>query len=674
MDIQPNVKLKTYSYYIKQNKQFNILNWMTDISKNIYNNTLFIYKVYNIYQNNIYNDVYNFIMANNLHLKYIKVDNIDNHNYVKYNKKAKKIKKTDDIILITDYFYSMFDKYYKFYVNNKKNIDSNNQIIYKHIITDIKNNNIIISNNNYNDIINKYINEVMKLNVIFDINNKIINIDNIVKSIIKSLYIKNYFFIKKQIENKYKIDDKYKDIIDVVNNNQYIYDNNENLTYRNKIIKELNINFSSVENLINRLSYKYIESNKEKLPSDVIINIIAKAYGNIKSYYALLKSGKQSKTNLSKFLDKEAKFNLFYYCRSFKKLDDGIRLNVGEYVNKNYTSINKETNYKSILINNKIKYYNENNLINISDSKIKKDNKKDIYYTKINDKYINNDNICSYNYIYLSLPKKIEYENIKLIEIVPINNKIKVCITYEKIFENPIIDYDMDKFKNLSLEDKLKKTISIDTGIKNLFTIYDPTGKQHIIKGGTLLSINHFYNKKIDDLNSINKKLYNKSKYKRLDSLLEERERKIKGHFNQIINKIVNTYKDKEVFIIGYNQNWKDKINMGKKNNRNFYQIAYKQLIEKLEEKLKCINKKMILVKESYTSKCDALALESIGYHETYLGNRKKRGLFESSTQKLINADLNGAINIMRKYVNLNYINQTNVCNPTVIKIYDTKL
>ena len=621
MDIQPNVKLKTYSYYIKQNKQFNILNWMTDISKNIYNNTLFIYKVYNIYQNNIHKDVYNFIIANNLHLKYIKIDNIEKNKYEKYNKKAKKTKKTDDIILITDYFYSMFDKYYKFYVNNKKNIDSNNQIIYKYIITDIKNNDIIISNNNYNEIIIKYINEVIELkDIIFNNDNKNITIDNIVKSIIKSLYIKNYFYIKKQLETKYKVDDKYKDIVEVINNNQYIYDNNENLTYRNKIIKELNINFSSIENLINRLSYKYIETNKEKLPSDVIINIIAKAYGNIKSYYALLKSGKQSKTNISKFLDKEAKFNLFYYCRSFKKLDDGIRLNVGEYVNKNYTSINKETNYKSILINNKIKYYNENNLINISDSKIKKDNKKDIYYTKINDKYINNDNICSYNYIYLSLPKKIEYENIKLIEIIPINNKIKVCITYEKIYENPIIDYDMDKFKNLSLEDKLKKTISIDTGIKNLFTIYDPIGKQHIIKGGTLLSLNHFYNKKIDDLNSINKKLYNKSKYKRLDSLLEERERKIKGHFNQIINKIVNIYKDKEVFIIGYNQNWKDKTNMGKKNNRNFYQIAYKQLIEKLEEKLKCINKKMILVKESYTSKCDAMTLESICHYEVYLG------------------------------------------------------
>ena len=82
----------------------------------------------------------------------------------------------------------------------------------------------------------------------------------------------------------------------------------------------------------------------------------------------------------------------------------------------------------------------------------------------------------------------------------------------------------------------------------------------------------------------------------------------------------------------------------------------------------------MILVKESYTSKCDALGLEEIGYHEQYLGNRKNRGLFESSTHKLINADLNGAINIMRKYVKLENINIKNICNPSILKIYETKL
>jgi IS605 OrfB family transposase len=631
MDIKPNVKLKTHTYYIKQHKQLNILNWMTTISKNIYNCTLFVYKIYQIYQNNIYKDVYDFIITNNLHLKYINIENI-----------IKKEKKSDDIVKIENYFYLMYDKYYKFYVNNKKIIDSNNIIIYKYIINDIKTNNIIVSNNNYNELINKYLINVVKLdNIKFDINNKIITIDNIVNSIIKSIYVKNYFYIKKQLENKYNIDNKYEDIINAITKNQYIYDNNENLSYRNKIIKELNINkLSSIENFISRLSYKYLDTNKEKLPSDVIINIIGKAYSNVKSYYAILKSGKQSKTNLSKFLDKDAKFNLCYYCRSFKVLDDGIRLNVGEYVNKNYKTINDATNYKSILVNNKIKYYNENNLINITNKKIKKDAKNDIYYTKIDDKYINNKNLCTYNYIYIPLSRRIEYENIKLIEIIPINNKIKICITYEHIYENPIIEYDLEAYNKQSLEEKLKKTVSIDTGIINLLTIYNPTGKQHIIKGGTLLSINHFYNKKIDDLNSINKTLHNKSKYKRLYSLLEERENKIKGHFNQIINKIVETYKEKEVFIVGYNPNWKDKIDMGKKNNRNFYQIAYKQFIDKLDDKLKSINKKMILVKESYTSKCDSLALEQIGYHEHYLGNRKKRGLFSSSTYKLINADL----------------------------------
>ena len=676
MDIQPNVKLKTYTYYIKKHKQLNILNWMTTISKNIYNCTLFVYKIYKIYQNYIYKDVYNFIISNNLHLNYTNIEKIIKVKNEKYNKKGKKEKKLDDIVKIENYFYSMYDKYYKFYVNNKKIIDSNNKVIYKYIINDIKTNNIIVSNNNYNELVTKYLIEVIKLdNIKFDINNKIITIDNIVNSIIKSLYNKNYFYIKKQLENKYKVDNKYEDIINTINNNQYIYDNNENLSYRNKIIKELNINkLSSIENFINRLSYKYLDSNKEKLPSDVIINIIGKAYSNVKSYYALLKSGKQSKTNLSNFLDKDAKFNLCYYCRSFKILDDGIRLNVGEYINKNYTLINKKTNYKSILINNKIKYYNENNLINITEKKLKKDKKNDIYYTKIDDKYINNENLCTYNYIYLSLPRKIEYENIKLIEIIPINNKIKICITYEKIYENPIIEYDLDAYNNLSLEEKLKKTVSIDTGILNLLTIYNPTGQQRIIKGGTLLSINHFYNNKIDQLNSINKKIYNKSKYNRLYSLLEERKNKINGHFNQIINKIVETYKEKEVFIVGYNTNWKDKTDMGKKNNRNFYQIAYKQLIEKLDDKLKNINKKMILVKESYTSKCDALALEPIGYHEHYLGNRKKRGLFASSTHKLINADLNGAINIMRKYINLNNLYIKNICNPSVLKIYDMKL
>lgn len=62
---------------------------------------------------------------------------------------------------------------------------------------------------------------------------------------------------------------------------------------------------------------------------------------------------------------------------------------------------------------------------------------------------------------------------------------------------------------------------------------------------------------------------------------------------------------------------------------------------------------------ESYTSKCDGLALEQIIKHESYLGKRIKRGLFQSSTGKLINADVNGALNILRKVVSdSDYVNQ----------------
>ena len=57
----------------------------------------------------------------------------------------------------------------------------------------------------------------------------------------------------------------------------------------------------------------------------------------------------------------------------------------------------------------------------------------------------------------------------------------------------------------------------------------------------------------------------------------------------------------------------------------------------------------VVIVEESYTSKADHIALEEMKHHEKYLGRRVKRGLFKSSTGKFLNADINGAIGMMRK-------------------------
>jgi putative transposase len=115
---------------------------------------------------------------------------------------------------------------------------------------------------------------------------------------------------------------------------------------------------------------------------------------------------------------------------------------------------------------------------------------------------------------------------------------------------------------------------------------------------------------------------------------------------------------DIDVIVIGKNKNWKQNSDMGKINNQTFVQIPFAKLIEKI--KYKAEEKGIIVItrEESYTSKCDALALEPIKNHKKYLGKRKERGLFQSSTGRLINADVNGALNILRKEIGDEFIKE----------------
>ena len=91
------------------------------------------------------------------------------------------------------------------------------------------------------------------------------------------------------------------------------------------------------------------------------------------------------------------------------------------------------------------------------------------------------------------------------------------------------------------------------------------------------------------------------------------------------------------------------------------------KLINKIKNKFINNNKIVILTEESYTSKCNALSLEPICKQSSYLGKRTKRGLFESAQGRLVNADINGAINIMRKVIDLKNICGLMLFNPTFL-------
>lgn len=107
---------------------------------------------------------------------------------------------------------------------------------------------------------------------------------------------------------------------------------------------------------------------------------------------------------------------------------------------------------------------------------------------------------------------------------------------------------------------------------------------------------------------------------------------------------------------LGLNKEWKNEINIGKRNNQHFVSIPHSKLIDKIVYKANLLGIEVITHEESYTSKIDHLAFEPLKKQESYLGKRKKRGLFQSSVGKLINADINGAIGIARKVVGDSFI------------------
>ena len=191
---------------------------------------------------------------------------------------------------------------------------------------------------------------------------------------------------------------------------------------------------------------------------------------------------------------------------------------------------------------------------------------------------------------------------------------------------------------------------SIDLGVINLATVYIPSDKDRplIIKGRELVRENNIARTRLAKLSKKHGKYTNKHYL-----VLRQRENRISNFLHTASRKIIDHLKSRGVkqLVIGYNTNWKSRVNLGAKNNDMFYKIPFRNLIDQLFYKGEDAGIKVIETNESYTSKCDALNDENVCFHETYSGSRYKRGLFKSAIGAVINADVNGAINILRKFV-----------------------
>jgi IS605 OrfB family transposase len=244
--------------------------------------------------------------------------------------------------------------------------------------------------------------------------------------------------------------------------------------------------------------------------------------------------------------------------------------------------------------------------------------------------------------IVFDLPKNLNIKNLQQLQIKPMygGKEYEILFCYEK--EN-----DIKKLND-------KYYLGIDCGLDNLLTTYDTKNKKSfIIDGKRLKSVNQHYNKTKSKLQSAyeKNKLKNKNT-KKFIKLSEKRKNVINNYFNHTVNKVVKYCILNEIgnVVIGDFKGIKQEINTGKRNNQNFVSIPYGMLKRKLEAKCNYYGINYILQEESYTSKCSSLDLEKVCKHDNYTGKRIKRGLFKTSKGVLINADVNGACNILRKY------------------------
>ena len=215
----------------------------------------------------------------------------------------------------------------------------------------------------------------------------------------------------------------------------------------------------------------------------------------------------------------------------------------------------------------------------------------------------------------------------------------------------------------------------IDLGMNNLCSCVSKDDC-FILNGKPLKSINQYFNKELSKLKSErplkgNKQDYNYNSFK-IKNLSLKRELKITDILHKASKYLVNYCAKHKIGTIVFDRNkeWKDSIQLGKQTNQNFVSIPFYKLLKMLEYNCKIIGINLVTQEESYTSKCDSLAFEEVKCHDKYKGSRIKRGLFLSSLGKVLNADINGALNILRKYLHLKEVNEF----PVIQEIIDRGL
>lgn len=246
--------------------------------------------------------------------------------------------------------------------------------------------------------------------------------------------------------------------------------------------------------------------------------------------------------------------------------------------------------------------------------------------------------------IKIKVPEHVPVKKIKEVRIIPILNGKKFKIQYV---------YEVEP-ENLNLNSS--ETLAIDIGLDNLATCISTVGTSFIMNGRGIKSINRLWNKRRAELQSkLPQGQYTSNLIRRLTL---KRNNRVNDCIKKTARYIVNHCIEHNIgtIVCGYNLDFKRSINLGSKTNQNFTQISFGNLREQLQNLCERYGMKYLEQEESYTSKASFLDLDFLPVYNAdnpkeykFSGKRIKRGLYRSSDGRIVNADLNGAANILRK-------------------------
>lgn len=216
------------------------------------------------------------------------------------------------------------------------------------------------------------------------------------------------------------------------------------------------------------------------------------------------------------------------------------------------------------------------------------------------------------------------------------------CYILEIVYRSECNPHDLNK----------DNAASIDLGLNNFVTMVNNMGlKPIVINGKEIKSYNQYWNKEISKYRSIAKKTNKLDWTKRLQHLTDKRYFKLEYFMHSASKWVVDycIYNNIGTLVVGKNDKWKQECNMSRFVNQKFVQIPYESFLSKLQYKCEDAGIHFIKTEESYTSGTSFLDDESPNKENYNKDRRVHRGLFVSNSGKKINADVNGAYQIMKK-------------------------